>query len=72
MSLAENVCSMLASNFKSTRELEVKYKLCGFNCCVDFNQWNCNSQMVGKLTQKLGSLDTVNQPLVRFWYVKVQ
>lgn len=57
MSHAENVCSMLASNL-STRELEVKYKICGFNCCVDFNQWNWNSQIVGKLTQKLGELDT--------------
>lgn len=60
------LCSMLASNL-STRELEVKCKICGSNCCVDFNQRNCKRlQTVGKLTQKLGGFDTVNQPLVRF------
>lgn len=30
-------CSMLASNL-STWELEVICKICGSNCCVDFNQ----------------------------------
>lgn len=29
--------SMFASNL-STRALEVKCKICGSNCCVDFNQ----------------------------------
>lgn len=71
MTLAENVMQHVGFYLKYTR-IEVKCKICGFNCCVDFNQLNCKLQTVGKLTQKLGSLDTVNQPLVRFWYVKVR
>lgn len=57
-----------------TWKLELKCESLGFDCCVDFTQWNCKLSTECKLSREVGVCDLANYTytLESFWHVTVR